>query len=255
MKNIGRSLCVAFSMYSKIPMPQVEWTKESMQYCICFFPAVGAVIGAATLLWNMLAGAKLSGSLLFTAVLILIPVLITGGIHLDGLLDTADALSSYKTKEEKLEILKDSHAGAFAIIIGICWFVLDFGIYSEADAHTIGLLAIGFVISWALSGLSLVSFRMAKNTGLAATFSDMALKSRVRIVMICYLIVCAGLLLYLDPLYGTAELIGALLVFFWYRHLSYEKFGGITGDLAGFFLQNCELFMAVCVIGLRIVLR
>ena len=186
---------------------------------------------------------------------ILIPVLITGGIHLDGLLDTADALSSYKTKEEKLEILKDSHAGAFAIIIGICWFVLDFGIYSEADAHTIGLLAIGFVISRALSGFSLVSFRMAKNTGLAATFSDMALKSRVRIVMICYLIVCAGLLLYLDPLYGTAELIGALLVFFWYRHLSYEKFGGITGDLAGFFLQNCELFMAVCVIGLRIVLR
>ena len=181
--------------------------------------------------------------------------LITGGIHLDGLLDTADALSSYKTKEEKLEILKDSHAGAFAIIIGICWFVLDFGIYSEADAHTIGLLAIGFVISRTLSGLSLVSFRMAKNTGLAATFSDMALKSRVRIVMICYLIVCAGLLLYLDPLYGTAELIGALLVFFWYRHLSYEKFGGITGDLAGFFLQNCELFMAVCVIGLRIVLR
>ena len=180
-------------MYSKIPMPQVEWTKESMQYCICFFPAVGAVIGAATLLWNMLVGAKLSGSLLFTAVLILIPVLITGGIHLDGLLDTADALSSYKTKEEKLEILKDSHAGAFAIIIGICWFVLDFGIYSEADAHTIGLLAIGFVISRTLSGLSLVSFRMAKNTGLAATFSDMALKSRVRIVMICYLIVCAGL--------------------------------------------------------------
>ena len=159
-------------MYSKIPMPQVEWTQESMQYCICFFPAVGAVIGAATLLWNMLVGAKLSGSLLFTAVLILIPVLITGGIHLDGLLDTADALSSYKTKEEKLEILKDSHAGAFAIIIGICWFVLDFGIYSEADAHTIGLLAIGFVISRTLSGLSLVSFRMAKNTGLAATFSE-----------------------------------------------------------------------------------
>ena len=94
--------------------------------------------------------------------------------------------------------MKDSHAGAFAIIIGICWFVLDFGIYSEADAHTIGLLAIGFVISRTLSGLSLVSFRMAKNTGLAATFSDMALKSRVRIVMICYLIVCAGLLLYLE---------------------------------------------------------
>ena len=125
MKNIGRSLCVAFSMYSKIPVPQVEWTRESMKYCICFFPAVGAVIGAVTLIWNDLAGSILSGSPLFTAVLILIPVLISGGIHLDGLLDTADALSSYKSKDEKLEILKDSHAGAFAIIVGICWFVLD----------------------------------------------------------------------------------------------------------------------------------
>ena len=253
-------MIVAFSMYSKIPMPRIEWNKENMKYTMCFFPLIGVVTGVLIYLAGMFLDGNIfpkvnSGRLMFAAVMTLIPVFVSGGIHLDGLLDTADALSSYKTKEEKLEILKDSHAGAFAIIIGICWFVLDFGIYSEADAHTIGLLAIGFVISRTLSGLSLVSFRMAKNTGLAATFSDMALKSRVRIVMICYLIVCAGLLLYLDPLYGTAELIGALLVFFWYRHLSYEKFGGITGDLAGFFLQNCELFMAVCVIGLRIVLR
>ena len=252
--NLIRSFFIAFSMYSKIPMPRTDWTKEAMRYAMCFFPVIGAVIGGLLYLWICFTGDS-TGSLFRASVAVLIPLIVTGGIHLDGLLDTADALSSYKTKEEKLEILKDSHAGAFAIIIGICWFVLDFGIYSEADAHTIGLLAIGFVISRTLSGLSLVSFRMAKNTGLAATFSDMALKSRVRIVMICYLIVCAGLLLYLDPLYGTAELIGALLVFFWYRHLSYEKFGGITGDLAGFFLQNCELFMAVCVIGLRIVLR
>lgn len=252
MKNIFRSLCVAFSMYSKIPMPQVEWTKESMRYCICFFPAIGAVIGAATLLWDFLAGGRLAGSALFTAVLILIPVLISGGIHLDGLLDTADALSSYKPKEEKLEILKDSHAGAFAIIVGICWFILDFGIYSEADQHTLLLLAVGFVLSRALSGFSLVTFRMAKNTGLAATFSDMALKNRVRIVMIFYVLACAGLLLYLDPFYGAAQLVGAFAVFFWYRNLSYQKFGGITGDLAGFFLQNCELVMAVCVIGLKL---
>ena len=62
---------------------------------------IGDVLGATVVSWPIPA--------------ILIPVLITGGIHLDGLLDTADALSSYKTKEEKLEILKDSHAGAFAL--------------------------------------------------------------------------------------------------------------------------------------------
>ena len=57
----------------------------------------------------------------------MIPIIITGGIHLDGLLDTADALSSYKSMEEKLEILKDSHTGAFAIIVGGAWFILALG--------------------------------------------------------------------------------------------------------------------------------
>ena len=80
----------------------------------------------------------------------------------------------------------------------------------------------------------------------------MALKNRVRIVMIFYVLACAGLLLYLDLFYGAAQLVGAFAVFFWYRHLSYQKFGGITGDLAGFFLQNCELAMAVCVIGVKL---
>lgn len=253
MKNIWRSLCVAFSMYSKIPVPQVEWTKESMKYCICFFPAVGAVIGAATLLWDFLAGQRLEGSPLFTAVLILLPVLISGGIHLDGLLDTADALSSYKPKEEKLEILKDSHAGAFAVIVGICWFVMDYGIYSEADTKTLQVLAIGFVLSRSLSGLSMVTFRMAKNTGLAATFSDMALKGHVRVVMAVYVLFCGAGMMAISLPYGTAALVGAAVIFVWYGRMSYRKFGGITGDLAGFFLQNCELAMASCVIGLKIV--
>ena len=54
---------------------------------------------------------------------VLIPVLVTGGIHLDGLLDTADALSSWQTRERRLEILKDSHAGAFAIIVCCGYFL------------------------------------------------------------------------------------------------------------------------------------
>lgn len=226
-----------------------------MKYFICFFPAVGIVIGAVTLLWDFAARAKLAESPLFTVVLILIPVLISGGIHLDGLLDTADALSSYKSQEEKLEILKDSHAGAFAIIVGICWFLLDYGIYSETDTEALRILAVGFVLSRALSGLAIVTFRMAKNTGLAATFSDMALKGRVRVVMGIYIILCAMGMMALSPIYGAAALLGAAVVFVWYRRMSYQKFGGITGDLAGFFLQNCELAMAACVIGVKLLLR
>lgn len=253
--NIIRSFFIAFSMYSKIPMPRTEWTKEAMKYSMCFFPLIGVVIGGLVLLWNWLAGGIGAGNTLFAAVLVLIPVLVTGGIHLDGLLDTADALSSYKPMEEKLEILKDSHAGAFAIIIGIAYFLLCFGICSEAVTESLQILAVGFVLSRALSGLGIVSFRMAKNTGLAATFSDMAVKNQVRVIMICYILLCGGTMLALNPILGTAGLLGAAAAFGYYRWMSYKKFGGITGDLAGFFLQICELAMAICVIGTELYRR
>ena len=147
MKTFLQSFVVAFSMYSKIPMPRIQWTEKNMKYCICFFPLIGVVIGLVQNLWYRLAVYAGFGESFRTAVLILLPVVVTGGIHLDGLLDTADALSSYKSQEEKLEILKDSHAGAFAIIIGISYFVLAFGVFSEVTEEQMAAIGLGYVIS------------------------------------------------------------------------------------------------------------
>ena len=119
---------MAFSMYSKIPMPHIEWNKENMKNVLCFFPWVGAVAGVLVWLWFLVSDQLGFGVMLRASVAVLIPVLVTGGIHLDGLLDTADALSSWQTRERRLEILKDSHAGAFAIIV-CCG--PGSGIYSE----------------------------------------------------------------------------------------------------------------------------
>ena len=252
--NLFYNLIIAFAMYSKIPMPHIDWTKERMRYVFCFFPVIGAVIGAVMILW-MKVGIGITGNEdLFTAILILIPVIITGGIHFDGFLDTCDALSSYKTMEEKLEILKDSHAGAFAILMGCCYFVLDYGVFLAVDMRAIRLLAIGYVLSRALSGLAIVTFRMAKKSGLAATFSDSAQKRTVAVTMTGYIVVCGILMILTDPVAGGICFLAAILVFGWYRFMSYRKFGGITGDLAGFFLQVCELVMAlVTVIALNLI--
>lgn len=252
--NLIYNLIIAFAMYSKIPMPHIDWTKERMRYVFCFFPVIGAVIGAIQILW-MHVGMKVTGNAdFFTAVLVLIPIVITGGIHFDGFLDTCDALSSYKTMEEKLEILKDSHAGAFAILMGCCYFVLDYGVFHAVDLRAIRLLAIGYILSRAFSGLAVVAFRKAKNTGLAATFSDSAQKKTVAVTMICYIAVCAVLMILTDPVIGSICFLTALAVFGWYRYMSYQKFGGITGDLAGFFLQVCELAMAfVTVIAIHLI--
>ena len=86
MRQILQGFVVAFAMYSKIPMPKIQWTKENMKYCVCFFPLIGVVIGLLMRGWFWLSQAAGFGVTFRTCVLILIPVAVSGGIHLDGLL-------------------------------------------------------------------------------------------------------------------------------------------------------------------------
>ena len=50
MKSLWNNFKVAFAMFSKIPMPRADWTKENMKYMFCFFPFIGTVIGGLTML-------------------------------------------------------------------------------------------------------------------------------------------------------------------------------------------------------------
>ena len=154
-----------------------------------------------------------------------------------------DAKSSYGDREKKLEILKDPHTGAFAIISLCCYFLLCVGIFSEMRTERLFAAALVFVFSRSLSGISVVSFQAAKNSGLLRTFQDGAQKRNVRIVLIFWLL-AAGAGFYLTAgLCGVAAAVVGLAVFFYYYQFSRKQFGGITGDLAGYFLQLCELFM------------
>ena len=233
-------------------MPRADWEKENMKYAMCFFPWVGAVIGACVYLWGRFAGNIPVGSILYAAVLTLIPIFITGGIHLDGLLDTADALSSWQTRERRLEILKDSHTGAFAIITCCMYFIAYFGFSSELfemqRIEGIGVIAIGFFLSRCLSGFSVTAFPCAKDSGLAATFANGADKKRAGKVLIAEGILAIAVMIWVSIPLGIAAVVAALLTFWWYHHMSVEKFGGITGDLAGCFLQVCELMILVAVV-------
>lgn len=250
MGRLWNSFKIAFSMYSKIPMPKSDWTKENMRYIMCFFPLVGVLIGGVTWLWGSFGEALTESRIFYASVLVLIPVLITGGIHLDGLLDTSDALHSYQPRERKLEILKDSHAGAFAIITAVVYFLLYLGVYSELTRKGLPVVCIGFVLSRALGGFSIAAFPMAKNTGLAATFSDGAQKKCVKITCSIYTIICVALMLLYNPIIGGCAILGIALEYLYYYKMAMKEFGGITGDLAGFHIQICELVIAFfCVIG------
>ncbi len=240
------SLIIAVSMYSKFPMPTINWTRERMGYVMCWFPVVGILEGLA--LWLLqAAGAALgfsaAGRALAAAAL---PLLVTGGIHMDGFLDTMDAIHSYGNREKKLEILKDPHVGAFAVI-GCGGYLLLYGAAAyEVTALGLWPLALPvFVMERALSGLSVVFFPCAKKSGLAATFSDGAKRRAAGISLGLWLAAALWFCAMAVPGGGPAAAFGLLAVqlavFLYYRCMSVGQFGGITGDLAGYFLQVCEL--------------
>ena len=114
-----QTIAVAFAMFSAVPVPQFEWNAKNMRYALCAFPLIGVVIGA---LW-CLCGALPLPAMAKAAGFCLLPVWVTGGIHLDGYADTCDALSSYGDTAQKLEILKDPHCGAFAVIRLCSYFI------------------------------------------------------------------------------------------------------------------------------------
>lgn len=249
-----QSLIVALSMYSKLPMPQLEWNEKNMRYALCFFPVVGVLEGVLTVLWYRCSLLLGLGQLLRAVGLVLIPVLLTGGIHLDGLLDTADALASWESRERRLEILKDPHAGAFAIIAACVWFLAMLGIDSELDVRCVLLLAAGYVLSRALSGFGVCTFPCAKKSGLAAMFADASDRRKSRFVLILWAGCSIAWMIRLDLPAGICTAAAAIVTCLLCRRMAVVKFGGITGDTQGFFLQSCELVMAfAAVIGSRVI--
>nr|WP_296155524.1 adenosylcobinamide-GDP ribazoletransferase [uncultured Blautia sp.] len=244
MKSLWNSFKIAFAMFSKIPMPQADWSKENMKYMFCFFPFIGAVIGAFSLLAAKTGWYFGIGNGFLTVILVLIPVVITGGIHVDGLLDTSDALSSWRDREKRLEILKDSHAGAFAVITACVYFMAFYGGYSQINDNwkALCIMALGFCVSRCLSGLGVLSLPKANASGTVAEFSRKAEDRPVRITLIIYLIFLLAADVYIQPIWGISAFITAILVFVFYRYKAMKYFGGTTGDLAGYFLCLCEVW-------------
>ena len=241
--SIIKSFFIALSMYSRIPVPRVNWEKENMRYAMCFFPMIGVVIGAVMYLAGWLLDKTSVGGLFRGVVFTLIPIIITGGIHMDGFMDTMDALGSWGDREKKLEILKDSHAGAFAILGMGCYLMWSVAVWSELPAEVLRVCSVSFVLSRALSGFSVVAFPAARNSGLLKMFQDGAQKKVVRITMCLYVAAAVIMMAVMNARAMTGAVAGAMIAFLYYVVVSRKQFGGVTGDLAGFFLETAELAM------------
>ncbi len=246
------ALLIAFSLYSAIPMPRAEWTQKNMRYAMCFLPLVGLLIGGLEALWLYLGELWALGGVLRGAVAALLPAAVSGGIHLDGLCDTCDALGSHQTREKKLAILKDSHAGAFAVIgLGVYLLALT-GVLSELrwSPRTGLLLALCFPLSRVLGSLLLLLLPCAREDGLARAFSDAASRRCTAVLAaLAVLLLCGAALA--SPVCGAALAALLVLAFFALRRKFLRGFGGVTGDLAGFSIELGELLLAAALLVLQ----
>ena len=243
-----QSFIIAFSTYSRIPMPRAEWSEENKRYSMCFFPLIGVALGLTLALWLWVCRRLNLGELLRGSIAAILPVLVTGGIHMDGFMDTMDAVASWQSRARRLEILKDSHTGAFAVIGCAGYLLASAGLYSEL----IYALPMGcvFVLSRCLSALALNHLPKANPGGMLSAFADAAKKRAVDVACGCYILICAVLLILFCKWTGLAVLTAAGSCLLYYRHFAMKHFGGVTGDLAGWFVQITEIAcLAVLILG------
>ena len=246
MINILKSMAITFAMYSKLPVRSFALEKENMKYCLLFLPIVGLVEGIFLIIFSVFFYKLKINHILVAALLTVLPILYTGGIHMDGFLDTMDALGSNQDKQKKLAILKDSNSGAFAITGGLVYILLYFAAMLSFNSITkIYILAISYILIRAYSALSLIVFKNARGSGLAFAFSDNSLIYTNRVILIIFIILSSVAMILVNVNYGLLCAIAIYLVFLYYRVKSFEEFGGITGDLAGYFLQLAELVVVL----------
>ena len=109
--------------------------------------------------------------------------------------------------------------------------------------ETLGAMALAFVLERGLSGLAVARFALARDTGLAHTFATGADRRMAgRILMLECALAAAGMIV-LGGIAGGAMALTALIVFRRYRVTADREFGGLSGDLAGWFFKRCELWM------------
>lgn len=208
---------------------QTEWTAEDFGRSTRFFPLVGLVLGICYALFALLLLYAVGMCALTAALLLVLPLLLTGGLHADGFMDTADGVFSGRDRERKLEIMKDSRVGAFGVVSFVMLMFVQYALIS--DMHPLLLIPALFVmpvIGRFAMVLSVACFPYAREDGMGKTFADMADRKTIVIAALITMI----LVLPWGFLAALALVLGTVFALLFCRLITHVL-GGVTGDVYG----------------------
>jgi adenosylcobinamide-GDP ribazoletransferase len=238
-----RRFLAAIRFLTVIPFPGSWGTDEpSLAGSTVFFPAVGLLIGFGAAGIAMVAVHWLPVGL--AAALVIVALLaVSGGLHMDGLSDSADGLLSARPRERTLEIMRDSHVGAMGVIAIVCALMLKFAAVASLPAAELWRTALLMPVAGrAALAVTIALLPYARREGgLAAPFyrrrSMLAALSAEFILFLT-----AWLVLDLAGVIAAGASLAAVLIFAVYI---YRRLGGATGDTLGAACEIAELVAAV----------
>jgi adenosylcobinamide-GDP ribazoletransferase len=228
-----RNLRIAFGLMTTLPfrLPD-DWSAGDSGRAAGWYPFVGLVIGALT--WLAWKGALLLLPPLAASVIALVVwVVLTGGLHLDGLADCCDGLLASASAERRLEIMKDPHVGAFGVIGLILVLFLKAAALASLASPGFGILLAASLARGCILPAGLV--QLARPSGMAADFASGFRRSfifwgAVIPLTIAFSLGARGLL---SALAG----VGAAALILWFAK---SRIGGVTGDVFGMLVEVVE---------------
>lgn len=217
-----------------------------------FFPTVGLVLGIlCEIVWRI--ALPIFGDFAAAVMTVSALVILTGGLHLDGLGDTFDGVYSYRSKERILEIMKDSRVGTNALLVVVLVLLLKIG-----ATVRLAQWQVPFILCMPIAGRMISLFSCAFGTPAKAEGSANSFIGRIErtdLILglssgILYLTVIA--LLWGDIFFLAANLgaVGIVILFalFYMRDMN-RRIGGITGDVLGALCELSETIylLSICV--------
>ncbi len=240
-----RSLLAATKFLTSVPVPW-SWTggeaggERALSHSVPWFPVVGLAAGGV-------AGAVCLGlerilpALPLSAALVAVMAGVSGGLHLDGLSDSADGLLSSRPRERALEIMKDSHVGAMGVIAIVMVVLAKFALLvSVPDDSRWWLVVLAVFAGRCSLPVTMMLLRYARSEGGLATVFAASLRPAARrwgtLAWTVVVALAAGYLIggWVGLAACGAGLAAALL---WTGYTRY-RLGGYTGDTLG---AGCEL--------------
>ena len=238
--KIVRAFLMSFSMFCSIPCPIRFWDPKLRPLMTAVLPLVGLVIGAIWSLAAFLCGYFAVPQLLAAAVLSLVPWVLSGYIHLDGFMDSCDAILSRRDLSERRRILKDPHTGSFAVICLVAISLISLGAFFEANySNYLALLPVP-AVTRACSAIAVQGLKPMDHSQYA---NDMRPTYAVIIPAVLLISALASTLLIGGRAWACSA--GALLGWCAACYRGYRQLQGMSGDISGYAITVGEVCAAV----------